>query len=268
MKDDYPTYYPRTPRAAQSLWIWAGLLFAAFVAGLFLGSTADAETTTGPLEPASGTWRAYRGSGFTTFVCSANSEAAVMACAAADAERRATTTRYQLRYPNRYILITYVIPAPVPPPQTGWTHCANQGELCAFTGTRRLRYGAGDIWAEYELAAVDGGWVCDNRRGNPVVGVTKTCQLFGDLPAPVDPPPVGTGQATVRWEPPAGDITGYRIVYGRAPGELVHSVEVLSPAARSYIVTELAAGTWYFAVRATAPDAVSDLSNVASRTVP
>lgn len=79
---------------------------------------AYAATTVGSLEPTSGTWRAYRGSGFSTLVCSANSEAGVLACAAADAERRAATTRYQIRYPNRYVTVAYAAapPPPVTPP--------------------------------------------------------------------------------------------------------------------------------------------------------
>lgn len=334
MKDDYPTYYPRTPRSTQSLWIWAGLLFAAFVAGLFLGSAADAETTTGPLEPAAGTWRSHRGPQWSIAVCSANSEAGVMACSAADAERRRESTRYRFSYPNRYILITYVVSTPVDcvvsawtdwaagdwstcaggtqtrqetrtrtvvtqpahggaacpalsevrtgtqpctvPDPTAWTHCANQGELCPFTGTRHLRYGADTRWVERDVVAENGGWVCDNRLGNPAVGVTKTCQLQGAVMPPTDPPPdTGTGTARVHsWNSPttntdgtAAQVTGFRIVYGRAPAELVSSVEVLDPASRSYIVTQLGAGTWYFAIMAVASGNASGISNVVQKTV-
>lgn len=39
----------------------------------------------------------------------------MLACIAADAERRATTTRYQLRYPNRYVTATYTAPIPTCP---------------------------------------------------------------------------------------------------------------------------------------------------------
>lgn len=87
-------------------WIVAAGL-CAVIAGAY------AATTVGSLEPTTGTWRAYRGTDFTTLVCSNSSEAAMLACVAADAERRATTTRYQLRYPNRYVTATYTAPAPV-----------------------------------------------------------------------------------------------------------------------------------------------------------
>lgn len=274
MKDDYPTYYPRTSRAAQSLWIWALLLFAAFVAGLFLGSAADAETTTGPLEPAAGTWRAYRGTGYTTLVCSANSEAAVMACAAADAERRATTTRYQLRYPNRYILITYVVPAPAPPPQTGWTHCANQGELCAFTGTRTVRYGVGSTWAERTLPAVSGGVECSNVAfGNPAPNALKQCELQGAIVTP--PPATGTGTALLTWTPPTHntdgspltDLTGYRVHYGRSAAELVQSLSVTGASVARYTVGNLGAGTWYLCVSAVASTGATSDCAIVSKAV-
>ena len=76
---------------------------------VLLASAAYGDTTVGQLEPTSGTWRVYRGS---TYVCTANSEAAAFACAAADAESRRTTTRYQIRYPNRYVTVTYRAPSP------------------------------------------------------------------------------------------------------------------------------------------------------------
>jgi hypothetical protein len=75
-------------------------------------SVSFADTSPGELEPATGSWRAYRGSGFSTFVCSAKSESAAKACAAQDAEARKTTTRYQIRYPNRYLTVTYTAGAP------------------------------------------------------------------------------------------------------------------------------------------------------------
>ena len=82
-----------------------------------VAGVASATTNIGALEPAAGTWRAYRGAGWTTHVCTANSERAVLDCAAADAERRVTTTRYQIRYPNRYATVTFTATRPPEPPQ-------------------------------------------------------------------------------------------------------------------------------------------------------
>jgi hypothetical protein len=100
---------------------WTAKIVAAGLCLMVMG-LAKATTTTGSLEPTTGTWRAYRGTNFATLVCSNSSEAAMLACIAADAERRATTTRYQLRYPNRYVTVTYARPtcpaAPAPITET------------------------------------------------------------------------------------------------------------------------------------------------------
>ena len=83
---------------------------------LLVAGVSKAATAVGSLEPTTGTWRAYRGSNFSTLVCSNSSEAAMLQCIAADSERRSATTRYQLRYPNRYVTVTYTAPTPTCPP--------------------------------------------------------------------------------------------------------------------------------------------------------
>src|SRR5688572_26245942 len=99
------------------------LIVAAGLCSIIAG--AFASTTAGSLETTTGTWRAYRGSDFSTLVCSNTSEAAMLACIAADAERRAATTRYQLRYPNRYVTVTYTRPTcpAAPAPTTTTQNC-------------------------------------------------------------------------------------------------------------------------------------------------
>lgn len=102
--------------------------------------------TVGELEPATGTWRVYRGSGFTTFVCSAASEQGAKDCAAADAEARRTTTRYQIRYPNRYVTATYAPSAPVDCVVSAWSEwtggtwsaCTNGTQTRQETRTRTV----------------------------------------------------------------------------------------------------------------------------------
>lgn len=84
------------------------LIVAAGLCAMVAG--AIAATTSGSLEPTNGTWRAYRGTDFTTLACSNSSETAMLACIAADSERRAASTRYQLRYPNRYVTVRYSAP--------------------------------------------------------------------------------------------------------------------------------------------------------------
>lgn len=104
------------------------LFRASLIAAAALCATVGlAETTVGSLEPAAGTWRAYRGTGFATPVCSASSEADVLKCAAGDAERRSTTTRYQIRYPNRYVTATYKA---APPPDSDGDGVPDSRDKC------------------------------------------------------------------------------------------------------------------------------------------
>lgn len=291
---------------------------------LFLVSMAVQGTTTvGALEPTTGTWRAYRGSNFSTLVCSNSSEAAMLACIAADAERRATTTRYQLRYPNRYVTVTYARPTcpPAPAPQTTsqtcpagttgtwnqtatttfgpppectptinlspteppadrcvpnsppptetWTFCAHERQLCSFTGTRRVRYGAGTTWVERDVTAASGGVQCANSVfGDPAVGITKRCELRAE--------PAGTGAASLTWTAPTRNtdgssltnLAGYRISYGTNQDELVQTVQIENPGTTAYTVDRLAPGTYFFAVRAyTSSGTESANSNVESKVI-
>lgn len=85
------------------------------------------------------------------------------------------------------------------------------------------------------------------------------------------------GSATVSWQAPTQntdgstitDLAGYRIVYGTSAGALTQIIEVTNPSVTSYVVDQLAAATWYFAVKAYKSDGTeSALSNVASKTIP
>jgi hypothetical protein len=86
-----------------------------------------------------------------------------------------------------------------------------------------------------------------------------------------------TGSATLSWTPPTRNtdgstltnLAGYRIVYGNSPGSLNKTVQVANPGTMRYVVENLAAGTWYFSVRAySTSGAESNTSNTASKTVP
>lgn len=89
------------------------------------------------------------------------------------------------------------------------------------------------------------------------------------------PQPAG-GTATLQWIPPTHntngtaltDLTGYDIVYGRSEGAMTSTIRVKNAGLSSYIVRNLAAGDWYFAVRAVAADGdLSALSNVVRKTI-
>ena len=85
------------------------------------------------------------------------------------------------------------------------------------------------------------------------------------------------GSATLSWTPPTrntdgstlSNLAGYRILYGNSPGALTRTVQIANPGTSRYVVESLAAGTWYFSVRAyTSSGTESTASNTASTTVP
>jgi Putative Ig domain len=85
-----------------------------------------------------------------------------------------------------------------------------------------------------------------------------------------------TGSVTLTWEAPTlnsdnsplTNLAGYRITYGRSASTLDQSVQVANAGLTTYVVPNLAVGTWYFAMYAyTTTGAESDASNVASRAV-
>jgi hypothetical protein len=73
-------------------------------------------------------------------------------------------------------------------------------------------------------------------------------------------PPVRTtpvsGSATLDWMPPTENsdgtvltnLAGYTVYYGTSPSNLNQSVKISNPGLTAYTVTNLPAGTWYFAV--------------------
>jgi len=96
---------------------------------------------------------------------------------------------------------------------------------------------------------------------------------FSITVAAAQPPP---GNANLSWIAPTlntdgtalTDLSGYTISYGTSPSALTQSVTITDPTATSYTITGLAAGTWYFAIAATASDGMqSALTTVVSATI-
>ncbi len=83
------------------------------------------------------------------------------------------------------------------------------------------------------------------------------------------------GTATVQWIAPTQNtdgstltnLSGYVLWYGTNSSSLSQSVTITDSAATSYTVQNLAQGTWYFAVTATAGGTQSALSTVVSKTI-
>jgi hypothetical protein len=67
-----------------------------------------------------------------------------------------------------------------------------------------------------------------------------------------------TGTATLSWTPPTqrtdgttlSNLAGYRIYYGTSASALTQQVSITNPSLSTYVVENLAAGTWYFAATA------------------
>ena len=95
-------------------------------------------------------------------------------------------------------------------------------------------------------------------------------------PPPAAPPPSSNGTATVNWTPPTGnedgsaltDLAGYHILLGTSQDALDQTIEIDNPGLSTYMVENLAPGTWYFGVKAYARSgSESALSNIASKTI-
>jgi hypothetical protein len=85
-----------------------------------------------------------------------------------------------------------------------------------------------------------------------------------------------TGTATVSWTAPTldtngaplTDLAGYNLHYGKTPTAMTNVIAVNDPASGSYVIRNLAPGTWFFAVVAYNAQAVeSSLSAIVSKTL-
>jgi hypothetical protein len=84
------------------------------------------------------------------------------------------------------------------------------------------------------------------------------------------------GAVTLSWLPPTTntngttltDLAGYRIYYGQSPTAMTEVIDISNAGLTAYMVENLSAGTWYFAVKAVTTTGIeSSLSNVASTTI-
>ena len=87
---------------------------------------------------------------------------------------------------------------------------------------------------------------------------------------------VSNGGATLSWTPPTTNtdgtaltnLAGYRIAYGTSSSALTSTIQVANPGLSSYSLSNLAPGTYYFAVRAyTSSGTESSNSNVQVKTI-
>ena len=112
--------------------------------------------------------------------------------------------------------------------------------------------------------------------GNIVISVSDgraTASLAAFSISVVD---VSNGGATLSWTPPTQNtdgttltnLAGYRIAYGTSSTALTSTIQVANPGLSSYTLSNLAPGTYYFAVRAyTSSGTESGNSNVQTKIV-
>jgi hypothetical protein len=126
----------------------------------------------------------------------------------------------------------------------------------ALTGTP----GAGDVGADANIVIS----VSDGTSG-------------ASLPAfSISVNEVSTGAATLDWsgvtrtlaDTALGNLAGYIVYFGTSADNLDHQVKLPNPGLTSYMVTNLASATWYFAVAAYTRDGVvGEMSSVGQKTV-
>jgi hypothetical protein len=124
-----------------------------------------------------------------------------------------------------------------------------QGTAPASSNTTPTSSGTAPGSGSTTVAAID--------KGSGSVAFTPPPKPVSPPPKPVSPPPKpSTGTATLDWTPPTQNsdgsvltnLAGYTVYYGTSPGNLTQSVKVSNPGLTAYTLSNLQAGTWYFAV--------------------
>ncbi len=105
---------------------------------------------------------------------------------------------------------------------------------------------------------------------------TKTAALPAFTLAVSNPGVASDKLVTLEWELPAlaadgsllGELAGFRIHYGRKKSALTETIDVKNPGIVTYVIDDLPAGKYYFAVRAVGVQgAQSALSNVIEKKI-
>ena len=107
--------------------------------------------------------------------------------------------------------------------------------------------------------------------GGTTSGTTSGSGSTGSSPAPAT-----AGAVTINWTPPTQNVdgstltnlSGYNIHYGTKSGNYTQKITVSNPGLATYVVSNLTAGTYYFAVAAVnSAGTESPLSSEVSATV-
>jgi hypothetical protein len=111
---------------------------------------------------------------------------------------------------------------------------------------------------------------------NVVISVSDGKASTALAPFAITVADASNGAASLTWTPPTQNtdgttltnLAGYRIVYGASAAQLTQTIQLTNAGLSSYVVENLAPGTYYFAIRAyTASGAESADSNVVLKVV-
>jgi hypothetical protein len=134
-------------------------------------------------------------------------------------------------------------------------------------------------------ACGDGGSSSTASNNTPQQGTTAppaavpptTQPTPSPAPAPTPAPaPATVGTAALQWSAPLTntdgsslqDLAGYIVVYGDSANDLDQTIRINNPSIDRYVVEQLPAGTYYFAVKAfNSRGLESERSNVVSKVV-
>jgi hypothetical protein len=170
-------------------------------------------------------------------------ELAEAACAAGVPTNTTTSTTYTCNAARRIFVVTpTVVTCPPPPPSRPGTCPA----------------GTSGTWTQ-----------------TATVGPPPECTVTWSTAPAGACVPIAANSKLLSWTPPTTntdgsaltDLIGYDIVYGINRLELFNVIRVAVPNATAYRVTNLAPGTWYFAVMSVAADGDRNQSNVISSVV-
>jgi hypothetical protein len=112
-----------------------------------------------------------------------------------------------------------------------------------------------------------------------LAGLLSACNDATGPTAPSSAVPSASGNirnATLSWEAPTSNtdgtpltnLVGYRIYYGSSATDLSQTIPITSVGIQTYVIDNLQAGTWYFAIMAvTSAGTESALSNIVSSTI-
>jgi hypothetical protein len=111
---------------------------------------------------------------------------------------------------------------------------------------------------------------------NVVISVSDGKASTALAPFAITVADTSNGAASLTWTPPTQNtdgtaltnLAGYRIVYGASASQLTQAIQLTNAGLSSYVVEDLAPGTYYFAIRAyTSSGAESADSNVVAKVV-